>query len=102
MIFRNVIVLKLFCSTRTFYVILNRKKCAKYWPDLNEKLFEGAISVRCQKEQIYAENIFRQLRIQNKTVRKYDYFQIKSKIFQSSKDFLHVQVFLKCITQAKI
>lgn len=43
------------------------KKCAKYWPDLNEKLFEGVISVRCQKEQIYAENIFRQLRIQNKT-----------------------------------
>uniref|UniRef100_K1QFL4 protein-tyrosine-phosphatase n=1 Tax=Magallana gigas TaxID=29159 RepID=K1QFL4_MAGGI len=33
------------------------KKCAKYWPDLNDKHMEGDISVRCQKEQTYAENV---------------------------------------------
>ncbi|XP_052684164.1 receptor-type tyrosine-protein phosphatase epsilon-like isoform X2 [Crassostrea angulata] len=38
------------------------KKCAKYWPDLNDKHMEGDISVRCQKEQTYAENVVRHLR----------------------------------------
>uniref|UniRef100_A0A8W8NGP5 protein-tyrosine-phosphatase n=3 Tax=Magallana gigas TaxID=29159 RepID=A0A8W8NGP5_MAGGI len=41
------------------------KKCAKYWPDLNDKHMEGDISVRCQKEQTYAENVVRHLRIKN-------------------------------------
>nr|XP_034311831.1 receptor-type tyrosine-protein phosphatase epsilon isoform X3 [Crassostrea gigas] len=41
------------------------KKCAKYWPDLNDKHMEGDISIRCQKEQTYAENVVRHLRIKN-------------------------------------
>uniref|UniRef100_A0A8W8NCG0 protein-tyrosine-phosphatase n=1 Tax=Magallana gigas TaxID=29159 RepID=A0A8W8NCG0_MAGGI len=41
------------------------KKCAKYWPDLNDKHMEGDISVRCHKEQTYAENVVRHLRIKN-------------------------------------
>eukprot|EP00105_Crassostrea_gigas_P002395 XP_011414907.2 PREDICTED: receptor-type tyrosine-protein phosphatase epsilon-like [Crassostrea gigas] len=51
------------CLTNTSEA--NTKKCAKYWPDLNDKHMEGDISVRCQKEQTYAENVVRHLRIKN-------------------------------------
>lgn len=54
-----------------------QKKCAKYWPDLNDKHMEGCISIRCQKEQTYAENVVRHLRIHNTLVRHcYMYYSL--------------------------
>ncbi|XP_078317014.1 receptor-type tyrosine-protein phosphatase epsilon-like [Crassostrea virginica] len=40
-------------------------KCAQYWPNLNDKIKNGDIIVRCQQEKIYAEHIIRHLHLQN-------------------------------------
>lgn len=68
-----------------------QKKCAKYWPDLNDKHMEGCIGIRCQKEQTYAENVVRHLRINNTSVRHYYHSLInlhKLIFVKSYKDYL--------------
>nr|XP_022311762.1 receptor-type tyrosine-protein phosphatase epsilon-like isoform X1 [Crassostrea virginica] len=43
-----------------------KNKCAQYWPNLNDKLQGGNITIRNLGEKTYAEHIIRQFKIHNK------------------------------------
>lgn len=46
----------------------SKNKCAQYWPDINDKLQGGTLTVRHLEEKEYAEYIIRRFKIHNKTV----------------------------------
>ncbi|XP_065938486.1 receptor-type tyrosine-protein phosphatase alpha [Magallana gigas] len=46
-----------------------KNKCAQYWPDINDKLQGGTLTVRHLEEKTYAEYIIRRFKIHNKTSR---------------------------------
>nr|XP_034321714.1 receptor-type tyrosine-protein phosphatase alpha-like [Crassostrea gigas] len=46
-----------------------KNKCAQYWPDINDKLQGGTLTVRHLEEKTYAEYIIRRFKIHNKTTR---------------------------------
>ncbi|XP_056017456.1 receptor-type tyrosine-protein phosphatase epsilon-like [Ostrea edulis] len=43
----------------------NKNKCAQYWPNSNDKIKKGNISIRNQKENVYADYVIRHFRLQN-------------------------------------
>ncbi|XP_056019844.1 receptor-type tyrosine-protein phosphatase C-like [Ostrea edulis] len=43
----------------------NENKCAQYWPNSSDKIKKGNISIRNQKENIYADYVIRHFRLQN-------------------------------------
>nr|XP_022305539.1 receptor-type tyrosine-protein phosphatase alpha-like [Crassostrea virginica] len=47
-----------------------KNKCAKYWPDLNDKLQGDDITVRHLGEKVYAEHIIRRFNIHNEAKRQ--------------------------------
>lgn len=59
----------------TCYVNYNhnhfKNKCAQYWPDINDKLQGGMLTVRHLEEKSYAEYIIRRFKMHNKTVNNY-------------------------------
>lgn len=59
----------------TCYVNYNhnylKNKCAQYWPDINDKLQGGTLTVRHLEEKSYAEYIIRRFKMHNKTVNNY-------------------------------
>nr|XP_034321702.1 receptor-type tyrosine-protein phosphatase epsilon [Crassostrea gigas] len=46
-----------------------KNKCAQYWPDINDKLQGGTLTVRHLEEKTYAEYIIRRFKIHNKSTR---------------------------------
>eukprot|EP00105_Crassostrea_gigas_P040325 XP_019924473.1 PREDICTED: multiple epidermal growth factor-like domains protein 11 [Crassostrea gigas] len=46
-----------------------KNKCAQYWPDINDKLQGGTLTVRHLEEKSYAEYIVRRFKIHNKSTR---------------------------------
>uniref|UniRef100_A0A8W8NVL1 Tyrosine-protein phosphatase domain-containing protein n=1 Tax=Magallana gigas TaxID=29159 RepID=A0A8W8NVL1_MAGGI len=46
-----------------------KNKCAQYWPDINDKLQGGTLTVRHLEEKTYAEYIIRRFKIHNKSVK---------------------------------
>uniref|UniRef100_A0A8W8NVN9 protein-tyrosine-phosphatase n=1 Tax=Magallana gigas TaxID=29159 RepID=A0A8W8NVN9_MAGGI len=46
-----------------------KNKCAQYWPDINDKLQGGTLTVRHLEEKTYAEYIIRRFKMHNKTTR---------------------------------
>ena len=50
-----------------FYQLI-QNKCAQYWPNVNDKLQGGNITIRNLGEKTYAEHIIRQFKIHNKAV----------------------------------
>nr|XP_034321698.1 receptor-type tyrosine-protein phosphatase epsilon isoform X3 [Crassostrea gigas] len=46
-----------------------KNKCAQYWPDLNNKLQGGTLTVRHLEEKTYAEYTMRRFKMHNKTTR---------------------------------
>lgn len=46
-----------------------KNKCAQYWPDINDKLQGGTLTVRHLEEKTYAEYIIRRFKIYNKSTR---------------------------------
>ncbi|XP_056019845.1 receptor-type tyrosine-protein phosphatase epsilon-like [Ostrea edulis] len=45
----------------------NKNKCAQYWPNSSDKITKGNISIRNQKENVYADYVIRHFRLQNST-----------------------------------
>ncbi|XP_056017470.1 receptor-type tyrosine-protein phosphatase epsilon-like [Ostrea edulis] len=45
----------------------NKNKCAQYWPNSSDKIKKGNISIRNQKENVYADYVIRHFRLQNST-----------------------------------
>ncbi|XP_056017459.1 receptor-type tyrosine-protein phosphatase T-like [Ostrea edulis] len=43
----------------------NKNKCAQYWPNSSDKIKKGNISIRNQKENVYADYVIRYFRLQN-------------------------------------
>ncbi|XP_056017465.1 receptor-type tyrosine-protein phosphatase alpha-like [Ostrea edulis] len=43
----------------------NKNKCAQYWPNSSDKIKKGNISIRNQKENVYADYVIRHFRLQN-------------------------------------
>lgn len=50
------------------FIIHFKNKCAQYWPDINDKLQGGTLTIRHLEEKTYAEYIIRRFKIHNKTV----------------------------------
>uniref|UniRef100_A0A8W8NR64 Receptor-type tyrosine-protein phosphatase T n=1 Tax=Magallana gigas TaxID=29159 RepID=A0A8W8NR64_MAGGI len=46
-----------------------QNKCAQYWPNVNDKLQGGFLTIRHLEEKTYAEYIIRRFKIQNKSTR---------------------------------
>ncbi|XP_056017458.1 receptor-type tyrosine-protein phosphatase epsilon-like [Ostrea edulis] len=42
-----------------------KNKCAEYWPNSSDKIKKGNISIRNQKENVYADYVIRHFRLQN-------------------------------------
>lgn len=53
-------------------MIYLKNKCAQYWPDINDKLQGGTLTVRHLEEKTYAEYIIRRFKIHNKSVKHHD------------------------------
>lgn len=53
-------------------MIYSKNKCAQYWPDINDKLQGGTLTVRHLEEKAYAEYIIRRFKIHNKSVKHHD------------------------------
>ncbi|XP_056019826.1 receptor-type tyrosine-protein phosphatase alpha-like [Ostrea edulis] len=43
----------------------NKNKCAQYWPNSSDKIKKGNISIRNQRENVYADYVIRHFRLQN-------------------------------------
>lgn len=43
-----------------------KNKCAQYWPNMNDKLQGGTLTIRHLEEKVYAEYTIRQFKIHNK------------------------------------
>ena len=48
-----------------------QNKCVQYWPNINDKLQAGDITVRHVGEKTYAEHTVRHFKIYHNTVRLY-------------------------------
>lgn len=50
------------------FIIYFKNKCAQYWPDVNDKLQGGTLTIRHLEEKTYAEYTIRRFKIHNKSV----------------------------------
>ena len=48
-----------------------QNKCTQYWPNINDKLQAGVITIRNVEEKMYAENTIRKFKIYHNEVRSY-------------------------------
>lgn len=53
-------------------MIYLKNKCVQYWPDINDKLQGGTLTVRHLEEKIYAEYTIRRFKIHNKSVKHHE------------------------------
>ena len=53
------------------YFFYSQNKCTQYWPNINDKLQAGDITIRNAQEKTYAENIIRKFKIYHNEVRSY-------------------------------